>query len=457
MNHSGASQTLAPLWRESKIIVRLTLPILIAQFAQTANGFVDTLMAGRVSPDDLAAVAVGSAIWVPIFLLIVGVMQGLIPFISQFHGAGHFRHIGATTQQGLWLAIPLGIGGFLLLNNTAPLLEFMAVSSDIQPLITAYLAGTAWGFPAITLFMALRAYTEGTSRTRPVMIVSLLGLALNIPVNYVLIYGKLGFPALGGVGCGWATSVVMWFMLSLMILYSFLLEKSLHTGLFQRWVSPDWSRLLAILKVGLPIGLAIFIEVSLFCVIALFVAQLGATAVASHQIALNASSLVFMIPLSLSIALTVRVGHNLGKENNEGVKCAARSGFIIILLLASVTSTSLALCNEQIARIYTQDLGIVQAAAVLLMFAAAFQLSDGLQVTASGILRGMKDTRYPMVLTLLVYWGLGLPVGYILGLTDWVVAPMGPRGFWIGLIVGLTTAAIFLCIRVKKRLNELPN
>ena len=414
-------------------------------------------MAGRVSPNDLAAVAVGSAIWVPIFLLIVGVMQGLIPFISQFHGAGNYRHIGATTQQGLWLAIPLGICGFLLLNNTAPLLEFMAVSSDIQPLITAYLAGTAWGFPAITLFMALRAHTEGTSRTRPVMIVSLLGLALNIPVNYVLIYGKLGFPALGGVGCGWATSVVMWFMLSLMILYSILLEKSLHTGLFQRWVSPDWSRLLAILKVGLPIGLAIFIEVSLFCVIALFVAQLGATAVASHQIALNASSLVFMIPLSLSIALTVRVGHNLGKENYAGVKCSARSGFIIILLLASATSTSLALANEQIARIYTQDLTIVQAAAVLLMFAAAFQLSDGLQVTASGILRGMKDTRYPMVLTLLVYWGLGLPVGYILGLTDWVVSPMGPRGFWIGLIVGLTTAAIFLCIRVKKRLTELPN
>jgi len=447
----------SPFWQECKRILLLSFPIVIAQFAQTANGFVDTVMAGRVSPDDLAAVAVGSAIWVPVFLFLVGVMQGLTPFVAQYRGRSDHSAIGAVVQQGLWLAIPLGLLGFLMMRSMQPVLTLMDVDDGIQPMILGYLDGLSWGFPAITLFLALRALTEGMSFTKPIMVVSLIGLAVNIPVNYVLIYGKLGFPALGGVGCGWATFVVMWLMLILMSIYCIAFDRNQGTGLFQRFVGPRLPQITQIIKVGLPIGLSIFIEVSLFCVIALFIAGIGAQVVASHQIALNAASMTFMIPLSLSLALTVRVGTNLGKGDLAAVHNSTWSGLAIILVIALFNSSMMALFRTQIAGIYTDDLMVIELAAGLLLFAALFQISDCLQVSANGVLRGMKDTAWPMLITVLAYWCLGLPIGYSLGLTDWIVPAMGARGFWIGLLVGLTAAAVMLCGRVIWRLRSMPH
>lgn len=443
----------SPFWQECKRILLMALPIVIAQFAQTANGFVDTVMAGRVSPDDLAAVAVGSAIWVPVFLFLVGVMQGLTPFVAQFRGQSDHSAIGAVVQQGLWLAIPLGLLGLITLRSMQPVLILMEVDAAIQPMILGYLDGLSWGFPAITLFLALRALTEGMSFTKPVMIVSLIGLAVNIPVNYVLIYGKLGLPALGGVGCGWATFIVMWLMLILMALYCIGFDREQGTGLLQRFIGPRLDEIGAVLKVGLPIGLSIFIEVSLFCVIALFIAGIGAQVVASHQIALNAASMTFMIPLSLSLALTVRVGTNLGRSDVPGVHQSISSGLAIILVIALFNSSMMAFFRTQIAAIYTDDPLVIELASGLLLFAALFQISDCLQVSANGVLRGMKDTAWPMLITVLAYWGLGLPIGYSLGLTDWIVPAMGAKGFWIGLLAGLTAAAIMLCGRVIWRLR----
>jgi MATE family multidrug resistance protein len=308
--------------------------------------------------------------------------------------------------------------------------------------------------PAITLFLALRALTEGMSFTKPVMIVSLLGLLVNIPLNYVLIYGKLGISPMGGVGCGWATSIVMWLMLALMSLYSIVFDQKHQTRMFSTFVGPRLISLGRILRVGLPIGLAIFIEVSLFCVIALFIAGIDAKVVASHQIALNATSMVFMIPLSLSLALTVRVGTNLGRKDVPAVRQSIFSGLAIILLLASTSSALMALFRTQIASIYTDDLAVVELASGLLLFAAVFQLSDGLQVSANGVLRGMQDTAWPMLATMLAYWCIGLPLGYSLGLSDLIVPAMGARGFWVGLVAGLTVAAILLCGRVAWRLRD---
>jgi len=444
-------------WLECKRILLLALPILVAQFAQTANGFVDTVMAGRVSPQDLAAVAVGSAIWVPVFLFLVGVMQGLTPFVSQYRGQRDHSSIGPTVQQGLWLALPLGWAGFMALRHVEPVLTLMEVDPEIQPMIVAYLQGLSWGIPAITLFLALRSLTEGMSFTKPVMLVSLVGLLVNIPANYALIYGKLGFPAMGGVGCGWATSIVMWLMLVLMSVYCIFFDREHSTGLFAGLSGPRRDSLGNILRVGMPIGLAIFIEVSLFCVIALFIAGINAQVVASHQIALNAASMVFMIPLSLSLALTVRVATNLGRKDVPAIRQSVYSGLAIILVLAATASTLMALFRSQVAAIYTDDPVVIEMASGLLLFAAVFQLSDGLQVSANGVLRGMKDTAWPMLATVLAYWCIGLPLGYSLGLTDWIIPAMGARGFWVGLVAGLTTAAILLCGRVVWRLrNRIP-
>lgn len=443
------------LLQEFKTLIRLALPIVVAQFAQTANGFVDTIMAGRVGPGDLAAVAVGSSIWVPVFLFLVGVMQGVTPFVAQHHGAGETRSVGLVAQQGLWLALPLGLFGMLLLRSVEPVLVMMEVQAELRPLVVAYLEGVSWGMPAITLFLALRCMTEGMSHTRPVMMVSLLGLGLNIPANYVLIYGKLGLPALGGVGCGWATALVMWFMLACLTLYCLTVEYCQSTGWHHDFSRPDPAKLGQLIRLGLPIGLAIFIEVSLFCVIALFIASIGTQVVAGHQIALNLASMVFMIPLSISLALTVRVGFNLGLNNLTGIHHSLRGGLTLIVVLALVNSSLMILFREPLARIYTDDGDVIALACALMVFAALFQLSDGLQVGANGILRGLQDTTIPMLLTIVAYWCVGLPVGYILGLTDWVTPAMGAQGFWIGLVAGLTVAALLLNLRVRLQLRKL--
>lgn len=440
-------------WQECKRILLLALPIVIAQFAQTANGFVDTVMAGRVSPEDLAAVAVGSAIWVPVFLFLVGIMQGLTPFVSQFQGQNKHAAVGIVIQQGIWLALPLGLLGFFMMRSMHPILTLMDVNTDIQPLILGYLNGLSWGFPAIAAFLALRALTEGMSFTRPVMVVSLIGLLINIPANYILIHGKFGLPALGGVGCGWATTLVMWLMLCFMLIYCIRFDRQHATEVFLRISAPHLNQMLSVLRVGLPIGLSIFIEVSLFCVIALFIAGIGANVVASHQIALNAASMAFMIPLSLSLALTVRVATNLGQQDINAVHTSIWSGLFIILLIAVFNSSLMAIFRSNIASIYSDEAEVVSLASGLLLFAALFQISDCLQVSANGVLRGMKDTTIPMVITVIAYWCLGLPVGYTLGLTDWLVAPMGATGFWIGLLVGLTVAAVLLCHRVLWRIK----
>ncbi len=452
MKHSTSRHTLLT---ELKTLVHLALPMLVAQFAQTANGFVDTVMAGQIGTEDLAAVAVGSSIWVPVFLFIVGVMQGVTPFVAQHNGAGRTQAVGADVRQGLWLALPLGLLGFVLLRSVEPVLVAMEVQADLQPKVVAYLEALSWGMPAITLFLGLRCLTDGMSHTRPVMVVSLLGLGLNIPANYVFMYGELGLPALGGVGCGWATALVMWVMLLVMGGFCLIAPYCTATGWHSRAEKPHPATLLRLLRLGLPIGGAIFIEVSLFCVIALFIASIGTGVVAGHQIALNVASMMFMVPLSLSLAFTVRVGFNLCQRNLAGIRATVKGGLALIMALALVNSALMVLLREPIARIYTDDTDIIALAGTLLLFAAVFQLSDGLQVGANGILRGLQDTAVPMLLTIVAYWVVGLPVGYVLGLTDWLVPPMGAQGFWIGLVAGLTVAAILLNIRVKRRLRTL--
>lgn len=445
----------SPFRTELGHLVRLALPLLVAQFAQTANGFVDTVMAGQISAEDLAAVAVGASIWVPLFLFIVGTMQGVTPFVAQHFGAGRLQAVGADVRQGIWLALPLGLLGFMALRSVEPVLVMMDVQPALQPKVVAYLEGLSWGFPAMALFLSLRALTDGMSHTRPVMTVSLLGLALNVPANYVFMYGKLGLPAMGGIGCGWATALIMWVMLLVMGGFCLSAHYCTATGWHSQAERPHRATLLRLLKLGLPIGGAIFIEVSLFSVIALFIASISTTVVASHQIALNVASMVFMVPLSVALALTVRVGFHLGQSNLPAIRATVKGGLGLIMALALVNSSLMILLREPIAGIYTDDAAIIALAGTLLLFAAVFQLSDGLQVGANGILRGLQDTATPMLLTVVAYWMVGLPVGYVLGMTGWLAPPMGAKGFWIGLVAGLTVAALLLNLRVRWQLGRL--
>ena len=435
---------------ELKTLLALALPIMVAQLATTAMGFVDAVMAGRVGPRDLAAVALGNSIWVPVFLLMTGTLLATTPKVAQRFGAGTHSEIGPIVRQALWLALVVGLIATIMLLGAEPILHLMKVDPELIGPCMQYLHGIASGLPAVAVYHVLRCFSDGLGRTRPAMVLGLCGLALNIPLNYVFIYGHFGVPAMGGVGCGWATAIVMWVMALGMAGWERWAPAYQSSKLFSRFDWPQWSVIKRLLGIGMPIGIAVFAESSIFAVIALLIGSLGATVVAGHQIALNFSSLVFMIPYSLGMAVTVRVGQALGRQQPREARFAAGVGMGTALAYACISASMMLLLREQIATIYTADPTVIQVAAMLIVYSALFQFSDAIQVTAAGALRGYQDTRVTMILTLFAYWGIGLPVGYILGLTDWFGPPSGPSGLWQGLIVGLSCAALMLSIRLTR-------
>ncbi|CAA0082683.1 Multidrug resistance protein NorM [Zhongshania aliphaticivorans] len=434
--------------------LQLALPIFGGQLAQSANGFVDTVMAGRVSALDLAAVAVGASIWVPVFLFMTGMLMSATSVLARHVGGNQLERINPLMHQVIMVALVVGSLSVVVLCNTAPLLAWMDVDPTMRPMVVDYLFGLSWGMPAIAIVLALRSYTEAMSHTRPVLIISVVGLLANIPINYVLIYGKLGIPAMGGVGCGWATAIVMWIMAILMLLYVHRHRAYRQARLSLRPWHWEPKTTFYLVRLGLPVGLTIFFEVSVFCIIALLISQSGAEIVAGHQLALNFTSLVFMLPLSFALAATARVGHARGRKDEPGLRTAIAVAFKMTLVIGVLMVTLLVTGRHWIPLIYTDNVEVIALASYLLLFAALYQISDAIQVTANGCLRGFEDTTVPMLLTLFAYWGVGLPLGYVLATTNSLVTAMGPSGFWLGLFAGLSSAALLLAWRLRWRLRQ---
>ena len=437
------------LRNELRTLLALATPIIIAQLSYTAIGFVDTVMSGRFSAQALAAVALGNSIWVPLFLLMTGILLATTAKVAQHFGAAQQQAIGPLVRQALWLALAVGCLTATALWHAEIVLRLMKVEDDLIEPTMGYLQGVAVGFPCVALYHVLRCYSDGLGRTRPSMVIGLLGLLLNIPLNYVMIYGKFGFPAMGATGCGWATGLGMLAMLIGMYTWIRRSPSYAQTTPLGRFEAPRWASIRQLLGIGLPIGISVFAEVSIFSVIALLIGGLGALVVAGHQIALNFASLVFMIPYSIGMAATVRVGQNLGRGAPRDARFAAGVSMATALAYACLSASLMLLFREPIATIYTAEPEIIALAASLIGYAALFQFSDAIQVTAAGALRGYQDTRATMLMTLLAYWGIGLPVGYVLGLSDLIGPASGPAGLWEGLIVGLTCAAVMLTLRLK--------
>ena len=436
-------------WTEAKQLVRLASPILVAQVAQIAMNFLDTVMAGQVSAVDLAAVSVASSFWLPIILLVQGIIMALTPIVSQLNGARKRDEIRPAVHQGFWLALMVTPIAMLALYFSPLALQFMDVDPVMAEKTAGYLHAILWGLPAFVLFQVLRNFSEGLSHTMPTMVIGFVGLAVNIPANYIFIHGHFGMPKLGGVGCGVATAIVLWAMLLAVIAHVKLSPHFQKINLCAQLARPNGSRIWRLFRLGFPIAMAIFCEVTLCTVVALMLAPFGAETVASHQIALNFSSLVFMLPLSIGVGVTIRVGHSIGEGQPEQARVAAPSGLMLGMAVGAPTAALAVLLREPIAGIYTDDLQVITLAATLLFFAAIYQISDSVQVVAAAALRGYKDTQAIFYITIIAYWGMGLPTGMILGLTDWVVPRMGPQGFWVGFIVGLTGAALMLGARLR--------
>ena len=433
---------------EASNLIKLASPVLVASIAQTGMGFVDTVMAGGVSAIDMAAVSIAASIWLPSILFGVGLLMALVPVVAQLNGSGRQKKIPFEIQQGAALALFVSIPIIGVLFQTQWILKLM----DVEPLMAektnGYMYAVMFAVPSYLLFQTLRSFTDGMSLTKPAMVIGFIGLLVNIPLNWIFVYGKFGIPEMGGVGCGVATAIVYWIMFFMLLLYVMTSKRIAHINIFGEFHKPQWKAQIRLFQLGFPVAAAIFFEVTLFAVVALLVAPLGSLVVAAHQVALNFSSLIFMLPMSIGAAVSIRVGHKLGEKDIEGATIASRVGLLVGLSTAVITATLTVIFREQVALLYTENSAVVAMAMQLLLFAAIYQCTDAIQVVAAGALRGYKDMTAIFNRTFIAYWLIGLPTGYVLAMTDMVVEPMGASGFWIGFIVGLSSAALMLGIRL---------
>ncbi len=431
----------------------LALPILITQFCQAALGVVDSIMAGRVSALDLAAVAVGAGIWLPLFLLATGILIATTPLIGEAIGQNKYSQVPHITQQSIWTASVIGLCGFLIVNLMPDVLSVMGVPENIQPIATQYLHGVSFGFPALAIYAVLRSYCEALGRPEPVTVISIIGLLADIPLNYIFIHGLFGMPEMGGAGCGVATALVLWINVLLLGAYTTFSKRQqfASTRFFYSFTAPNREQITKLLKLGIPIGLSIFFEASLFSLGALVISPLGELATASHQVALSVTSQLFMIPISVAMALTIMVSNRFGEKNLLALRHVQATGLIWTVLIALVCMLGIWLFRPQLAAAFTDNLELRAQAMHLLIFALAYQLFDGWQVNVAGILRGMQDTTIPMWVTLFCYWVVALPLGvYLVRFTD-----VGAQGFWMALITGLFLSSILLTLRLRYQQKRL--
>ena len=428
---------------ELKQVAVIALPMIAAQLLQVGMGVIDTLMAGRIDALSIAAIAMGASVWFFVMLIGVGVMLALTPIISQHIGANNHPLIREELRQGFWLSLLTGAVMIMLALSLASLMPILGIEPEIIPAATNYIVWVCWSLPFSLIYLVPRSFNDANGNTMPMLWIQLVLLPLNVLGNYIFMYGNFGFPAMGASGAALATGLAQ--MLGCLALFGYTLwaPRYREYDLRKRMTPPDWPHILQTLKLGLPIAVAMGMEASLFTTTALLMGRFGVDAAAGHQIAINLASLTFMIPLGVSMALTVRVGQAVGAKQ---LLQARKRGFLGVSVCGALTMIS-ALCfwlfGSWLAGLYTDDKAVINIASQLLIMAALFQVVDGLQVGAVGVLRGYKDTTIPMLIAVFCYWGIGMGTAVWFGIFD----GMGPTGLWLGLVAGLFAAAVILNYR----------
>ncbi len=432
------------LWGfEARQLLIIALPVIAAQLLQVSMGAIDTVMAGRIDALALAAIALGSSIWHFSLLVGVGLMLSLAPVVSQHIGAGNYSLVREELRQGLWLALLLGIALIIMLVLFAKGIPFLDIEPSIIPETQRYLYWVCWSLPFSCLYLVPRSLNESRGFTMPMLWIQLALLPLNILGNYVFMFGNWGFEPMGAAGAALATGIAQSLGCVLLFAYTLRTKRYAEYDLAKRMTLPDWKHIAALFRLGFPISISLGMEVGMFTTIALLMGRFGIEATAGHQVAVSVASLTFMIPLGISIASTVRVGLALGSQDPDA---ARRRGYLAIGVCAIIMLIScicLWVFGATFATFYTNDPAVVMLASHFLMYAAVFQLADGLQVGASGVLRGYKDTTMPMLINAVCYWIIG--IGTSLHLTRNM--HMGPDGLWAGLVCGLIAAALVLNAR----------
>ena len=444
---------------EIKAMWTLAWPMLVGQLATVGMGVADVAMTGHVSAEELAAVSLGASVWSIVLVTVMGVMMAINTVVAHEMGAANYHLIGHSVRQSLWKGVGVGLLACAAANLATLLFDHIGLDQAVNDTASMFLHVISLGMPAFACYRALYGYTTSINQTKPVMVIAIGGLLFNVFVNWLLVFGNLGMPRMGAVGCAVATAAGMWLMFAAMLAWIRVAPAYAQTFPFTHWEGPNRAEIGSMLRLGLPIGVTYFAEVSAFGAVSLLVARFGVVQVSAHQIALNFSSLVFMVPLSFGIALITRVGQSLGEGNPRKARFVSWVGVAMSIAFGALSAGFIALFRWEIARAYTSDPQVQQLCVQLLLFAALFQLSDATQVAASSAIRGYKVTRQPMVIQLVAFWVFSLPLGYVLGLAPaWFPwsprAPMAAFGFWIGLVLGLTVAALLLAMSLQKLANR---
>ena len=430
----------------------LAVPLVLAQLAQNGMSVVDTLMVGRLGPRDLAGIALGGSTFTFVFIVCMAVLFAVGPMVAQAHGARRPEDAARATRQGLWMALALSVPGVIVFLEARPLLVLTGQDAATAAVSADYLRAMAWGFPFALAFTALRGFLEGQGDTRPILVAAAVGVGLNVVANEILMFGRLGMPRLGLVGTGYATSVV--YAVMTLLVAAYLRVRYRRYRIFAGMRQPDLGTLRELVRIGWPISFTLGFEVGLFWLTALLMGRFGDAALAGHQIALQSASTTFMVPLGISIASGVRVGQAVGRSDAGGVVRGGVAGITLSAAFMACAAALFWLAPDTVIGLYLPvhapgNGAVVAFARRFLAIAAIFQVFDGTQVSASGALRGLKDTRVPMLLTLVAYWLVGVPVGV------WLAFGIGagPSGLWFGLVAGLATSAALLVTRFARLLR----
>ena len=445
--------TFATFRSELRPTLRMALPLVLAELGWMSMVIVDTMMVGRLpySAEAIGAVSISSSIFIVFAFFAEGLMAGLDTLVSQAFGAGNREDCHRSLVNSIYLTI--AVAPFLAIPVWyIPLyFEQFGVTHSVAVLATPYMRTLAAGLLPLILYFAVRRALQGMNMVRPIAFALVTANIVNVLGNYVLIFGKFGFPALGVTGSGWATAISRTYLAVVLVGYLLWYDARHKTELLKTPVQPDLQRIRRIIALGLPAAMQITAEVAVFALVAALIARLGAVAQASHQIALNTVAFTYMVPLGISAAAAVRVGQAIGRRDPAGARLAGNTAIILGAGFMSCMSIALLVFPRYIARIYTTDQTVIRNAILLLAAGAAFQLFDGIQTVATGCLRGTGDTRTPMMCHFSAYWLLGLPLGtWLCFRRHW-----GALGLWVGLSLSLIVIGILLLIFWRRRIQRL--
>jgi MATE family multidrug resistance protein len=435
-------------WREEfKGLLGLSWPLIVNNLSIAGIHTADAMMSGRLGAESLAAVAVGGSLWFFGFAFVMGSLMAISPIAARHYGAGNPELIGRYTRHGMYLAIIAGLAVIFVGSRlVAPALELIGIDPGFRQLTVDYVHALVLGAPAIFIFLALRFTNEGMGETKPIMYASVLSLVANVFLNYVLMFGHFGAPALGVVGCGYASAITMWLIMIALVIYMIKSRKYQPLKIFSHFgrLRPDVLK--EILVLGIPISITITAEAGLFNAVSVLMGTRGAAIAAAHQVAINFAMTMFMIPLALSAGITIRVGHALGAGNSQAARFSGAFGILICGVFMSISAAGMLLFRDAVVGLYTNDPSVTSVAISLLLAAAIFQIADGVQIGSAGALRGYKDTRLPMVINIFSYWVLAFPLAYLAAVTY----KLAPVYTWSAFIVGLSAAALLLAWRYMR-------